>query len=105
MRSLMRVWTGLEITCLHYPLPGIAPTQERAGGNLRRGRLKARGEVYHRIDLAVNQFVASGRRFSKAIGVEMCRQHLTAIGARRMPVAGNHREKTCPRYRVWAEHP
>ena len=60
----MRVWTGLEITCLHYPLPGIAPTQERAGGNLRRGRLKARGEVYHRFDFSVNQFVAFGRRFS-----------------------------------------
>jgi len=66
MRSLTRVWTGLEIICLRYPLPGIATTQERAGGNLRRGRLKARGEVYHRFDLPVNQFVAFGRRFSLA---------------------------------------
>jgi hypothetical protein len=63
MRSLIRVWTGLEITCLHYPLPGFATTQERAGGNLRRGRLKAGSEVYHRFDLPVNLLAALGRRF------------------------------------------
>src|SRR5918992_4180165 len=69
MRSLMRVWTGLEITCLHYPLPGIATTQERAGDNLRRGRHWARDKVYHRFEPPVNQFVAFGRRFSPAPAV------------------------------------